>query len=139
LSRQALNEVLSELPYRLRERVDGYVGAVIAEAPSIFAEADAPMSKGLVDRLTFIAGVRKLWAIVDADAWLLTGAVRLVEGHDVSAISVGSTHYHRGSTTYETIITLRDTLQGQLIELGVMDYVQERSLVEVVRKLAGEQ
>jgi len=139
VSRSALNEAIAELPYRLRERVDGYAAAVAAEAPAIFADAEVSYNQGLANKLVFIAGIKKLWAIVDADCRLLTTSLGLVEGYDVASLSVGSTTYSRGSSSYRELIDLRHALERLLLESGVMSLVWVHDLAALVRAIADEQ
>ena len=138
MSRAALNELIIELPYSLRERIDGYVASVVAESEAIFEEAGVPLTRDLLGGLIFFAGVRKLWAIVDSYYALMVNSLALVESHDIEVMMVGATRYSRHSETYTTIRQLRNQLESQLLELGIYSVLQERSLASLVRELADE-
>jgi hypothetical protein len=136
MSREALRDVIAELPYGLRERIEGYVSTVAAESEAIFDEAQVPRTPHLYDALIFFAGIRKLWSIVDANYQLMTGSMDLIEGYDALGFSVGATRYSRGSDSYWTLRNLHTQLRALLLELDVMPLMQERSLAVVVERLA---
>jgi hypothetical protein len=136
LSRAALVAMLEPLPYRLREQVIDYVAAVAEAAPEIFADAEIEQSPELRDQLIFVAGIRKLWALVDGQFELVSDSLTLLGQSDVERIRIGSIPIDRQSELFTALRTLRNGLQRTLIEQQIFDIVRADSLASAVRALA---
>jgi hypothetical protein len=136
MPRAELTEMLRPLPYSLRERVEGYVTTVAAEAPGIFEQADVPLTPEVRDDFLFLCGVRKLWAIVDAEFHMLTGSLSLLHDQGVEEVRVGNSIHARGSETYAVVRNLRNGLQGELIELGIFSLIRTQTLIDLLLGVA---
>jgi len=136
MSRAAFRRVIANLPPRLRDQLDGYVQTVEMHASDIFDDAGVPITPERRNQLVFIAGVRRLWALVDGQYELLHNTLDTLGGQEVDAISIGSTVYAPGSPEYRRVRLLRDQLRERLQELGALDYVQAGTLADIPPMLA---
>lgn len=136
MSKAALNEILRPLPWALREHVDEYIRAVVELAPGLFEEAEVPMTSRAYDHFIFLAGIRKLWHLVDAQYVLLDGALSLVQGHGVERLTMGRTPYSRESESYLVLRRLRNEMYRELVRLQIYPLVNAESLAELAHHVS---
>jgi hypothetical protein len=124
MSLDRLQNVVRGLPYNLRDQVIGYARSVDAAAPDIAREADVELSRDLRDRLVFLAGVRKLYAICASTYWAVDNATAFLGRQDISSVRVGRTDYSRGGEIHAGLRALyRDfeAILGQYDLQAVVD------------------
>ena len=85
-----LASVTAELPYRLRDEIEGYVKAVDAAAADIAQGSDVELTESLRDQFLFVVGIRRLWAIIDGSHWLATDASALFEKSEAPVSKPGA-------------------------------------------------
>lgn len=124
------------MPFRLREQVIDYVASVADAIPEIFSDAGIEFSAELRDDLLFLAGIRKIWTLVNGQFELVNGALTLLAESDVRRMRIGSMPLDRQSDLYRSLKTLRDGLQRTFIELGIFDTVRAESLTAMLLKIA---
>jgi hypothetical protein len=108
--------------------VEEYVRVVNELQPLIFEEAGLGSSPNLRDEFIFMAGLRKLWHIVDSQYRLLEGALTLTEDQGVSEIAIGGSKYSRRAESYRVIRRLRAETFAKLVELEIFPLVEAESL-----------
>lgn len=137
MSIHALSETIDELPYNLSQQVLSYARALEIAAPEIFKDAGVKPNPELTNTLVFIAGLRKLFSIVDANYWVVenTGAI-LASQQEQYSVRVGSTDISRGGTYHQSLNTVRSELTKILAEHQLLQYVDNVPYVEILRELA---
>jgi len=121
----------------LSEQVLSYARALEIAAPEIFKDAGVKPNRELTNALVFIAGLRKLFSIVDANYWVVenTGAI-LASQQEQYSVRVGSTDISRGGTYHQSLKTVRSELTKILAEHKLLQYVGNVPYVEILRELA---
>jgi hypothetical protein len=138
MSLRILAETISDLPYGLSEQVLSYARSLEVAAPEIFREAGVSANRELIESLVFIAGLRKLYSIVDSNYWVLDNTGAILEREQVQfSVRVGSADLSRGSEYHHSLVTVRRELIELLSEHQLLQFVQNIPYVEVVRELAG--
>lgn len=137
MSLALLTSTIEPLPYRLKEQALGYARALQTAAPEIIRDAGEAPSQSLADQLVFLAGIRKLLAIVDSNYWLIDNAGSLLlKNQEQDSVRVGGTDLSRGGSYHYRVEKLRQEFRGLLGERQVLDLVSRRPYVEIVRELA---
>lgn len=132
---ETLRSVTEELPWRLRQDIEGYVHSVSAAATEIFAEVGVEISDTLNERFLFLVGIRRIWTVVNGSYWLLDNSLSLGERSEVTSYQVGSSLQHRGSRLHETLRVLRDDLEAYLVDQQIGHVAEARSPREVLENL----
>lgn len=70
-----LRLLTKQLPYNMREAVDGYASSVYAAGEEIFRNASISYDEQLLDKLVFFAGVRRIWTLVDTQYWIIDNSL----------------------------------------------------------------
>ena len=137
MSIHALSEAIDDLPYALSEQVLSYARALEVAAPEIFRDADVKPNRELTNTLVFIAGLRKLFSIVDSNYWVVdnAGAI-LANQQDQYSVRVGSTDLSCGGTYHQSLNTIRRELTDILTKHQLIQYVRNVPYVDILRKLA---
>lgn len=119
-----LRDMIDELPRSLREQVDSYALFVQEAGPEVFRSLDVDPTPTQVDTLVFLAGLRRLWGLVDSQAWLLDNSLHLLARHDIKEIRVHSAVYSRNAQSYRRLKELRDDMMRELDDLD-LSYIRE--------------
>ncbi len=134
MSLRDVEDLVSELPYALRNQVAGYARSVQVAAPTILVEAGLDVTPNRVDQLTFLAGVRRLEAIVGSSYWTLYNANRLLTETGGGVPVVGRTEYSTTAPIYRRLRALYNELQ-QIIENQGLRTLLRMSYGEAAREL----
>ena len=134
---QALSEAIDNLPYALSEQVLSYARALEVAAPEIFRDAGIKQNRELTNVLVFIAGLRKLFSIVDSNYWVVdnVGAI-LASQQEQYSVRVGSTDLSRGGTYHQSLSTIRREFTELLTKHNLIQYVGNVPYVDILRELA---
>ena len=138
MSLERVSEFAQSLPPRLREEVVAYARSVDNAAADIFREARVQFDQRLADQLTFLAGIKKLYAISSGTFWILDNSLYSLQKADTYEVRIGSMRISRGSKEYEQLRTLLADLDELLVVQGLYDLVQVSSYVETLRRLSDE-
>jgi hypothetical protein len=84
-----LSEMLEPLPFTLREQIEGYAHSIDEVGEDILRDVGIPFDEQVMDQLVFIAGVRRLWTIVDGQFSILNNSLLLMAKDQVDGFSVG--------------------------------------------------
>jgi hypothetical protein len=138
VSRDALRHVLEELPPPLREEIRGYVSSVEQSAKPIFDQASLSFDSTLLDEFLFAIAIRRLWAIVDTQYWVLTYSLSLLRDKGVRTIRVPGASYGFGTDGYLDARQLRNSLEKLLTKQGISYVIGSGSLADVLSHIAAE-
>ena len=133
---QSLKEAIEGIPYSLSEQVLSYSRSVSVALPDIFSEAGVAYSPDIVDQVVFLAGIRKLFSIIDSAYWVIDNASAILSKQDMHRIRVGSTNLSRGADYHYSVEQLRKNLITVLEDNNIYKYIADQSFVSIVRELA---
>jgi hypothetical protein len=153
VSRGAFLELIDDLPFRIRDNLEGYVLSIEQAAPEIFTAAGVDFTTELRDQLVFMAGVRKMWLLVDSQYQVLSRSLLVLEANQVALLQVGGTTYGSGrrvdgfttersadgvraTAAYLEIQRFRDDFRTQLADMQLDVVVQISSLEELLQRIA---
>lgn len=131
-----LNELLRDLPSRLRDQVTTYVDFVEDAAEEILLDVAPELqepSPELMQSFVFAAAVWRLWSIVAAQPAIVEGSLELLAASDVSAVRVGGSVYTRASADYVALVELRAGMAQALSRRGAGFIITADSLRELAR------
>ena len=87
---QHLVDITTELPYRLRDEIHGYVSAVDSAASDIARQARIELTEPVREAFLFVVGVRRLWGTINGLHWLARDAGVVFETADAPLVRAGS-------------------------------------------------
>jgi hypothetical protein len=118
--------------------VVGYAKSVREALPEIFREADLRPDPVLEDEVVFIAGIRKLYAIVSSTFWTLHKALSNLRERDIPRVRIGGHAYSFDSPEYRELQSLHDTLRALLEEEDLLRFMRGINYPAMLRILADE-
>ena len=111
-----LADVMAELPYKLRDEVEGYVNAVDAVAVDIARESGIRLTSVIREDFLFLVGIRRLWSTINSSHWLAANSAELFKRAEVPRVQAGSLCVGPGEEFNRELRRLRDGLQALLEE-----------------------
>jgi len=139
MSLKLLTDTLESLPYSLKEQVLGYARSISAVAPEIFKEAGVRRNDKTEDKLVFLAGLRKLFSIIDSNYWVIENAGAILEKQQAQfSVRIGGSDFSRGGDYHSQLNTLRKELNNYFIEQGILDLIESRNYSDLVRTIQNE-
>lgn len=137
MSIKALSEAIEPLPYTLSEQVLSYAKSLEAAAPQIFADAGIQRTRENTDKLVFIAGLRKLFSIMDGNYWVIDNASALLSKQaNQYAVHVGGTDLSRGGAYHSSLRRMLTEFTQLLLDKNLMRHVRDLSYTELVREMS---
>jgi hypothetical protein len=118
----------------LRESILGYARTIEEAAPAIFESAGISYREALSDQLVLVAGIGKLWALVNAQARILDSTIEILGRR--TRLRVGSAVYGRGTDDFRSVVGLRDDFIRFLRLNGLEDGFFDRPLAEILLDLS---
>ena len=85
-----LANVMAELPYRLRDEVEGYVNAVDTAAVDIARERGIRLTGEVRDSFLFLVGIRRLWSTINSSHWTAANSAEIFQRAEVPSVRAGS-------------------------------------------------
>ena len=132
-----LAETIEPLPYALADQVSGYARSVVGAAPNIFRDAGVKLNPASLERIEFIAGMRKLLSILESNYWVLDNAGALLPGQaENSQIRVGSSDLSRNGEYHQQLHKLLDGFRKILSERELLHTIRNMSYSEIAREIA---
>lgn len=138
MSIERIESLVAEFPQDFRDSVIGYARSVRAALPDIFREADLSPDPVLEDEVVFIAGVRKLYAIVSSTFWTLHKALSNLNTRDIPRVRIGGRGYGFDSPEYEQLRALHDSFRTLLDEEDLLRFMSGMNYATVLRIVANE-
>lgn len=136
--KEALKEILYELPSVMREEIEGYIQSIESNVPSIFEEIGVKHpSDEFVEQLIFYAGIRRIWTLLSTVYWTIDNSLVLMRNYDVTSIRVGTTIYGKKTEYYLRVSQLFQDFDTLLSQLGLKDIIDARNLTEVAILIVG--
>ena len=136
MSLARVRTLVALLPYSLQEQVEGYARRVGDAVPEITAEAQVNLTPRQIDALIYLAGVRKLYAIVSSNYTVLQESARLLSSAGVEGVRIGGTDFSPGSPFSTTLARLHRHLTALLDNLGIPRRILLGSYTDLVRLVA---
>jgi hypothetical protein len=135
VSLRLLNAAVGELPTNLRQRIIDYGSHVNQAAPEIFANVGVERpTRRQVDRLVLVAGLRKLWAMVEFQRNTINAVVGQ-RGFDMTGVISRGTLMTRTSDETQAVRETAEDLIRVLEETGMLHMVRLRTLSDVAQEL----
>ena len=135
MSRRQLRELMEEFPASIQERVLDYALRVEEAALDIFENVGRrQLAQSEVDDLVFLAGIRKLWAMIDFQ-YRTFQAVVTAEEYGLAGLRAGPSIYARGSPDLVAVSLLREDLRRTLMDFGIFQVIQVRNLSDLARRV----
>lgn len=138
MSKEALYEIIGCLPYNIRIEINGYVDSIENVSAEIFESAGIGYNEGLLESLLLLAGIRRIYSMVDSQFWILDNSLSLVRQQEVRKIRIGSSSYGYDSEEYTEIRELKNELEALITQLGILKYIKATSLSEILVLLGEE-
>lgn len=137
MSIRALHEVFDDLPHTLFEQVISYARAIEDATPEIFKDAGIKPNRELANTLVFIAGIRKLFSIVNSNYWIVdnVGAI-LANQQEIYSVRVGNTDLSRGGTYHQSLNNITTEFTELLTEHKLVQYVSNVPYADILRDIA---
>ncbi|MGB2711293.1 MAG: hypothetical protein WBC33_07235 [Conexibacter sp.] len=133
---ESLRRILAPLPYRLREEVGGYVDAVASSSDDIYREASVDRTEVPLDAFLTLAGVWRLWSLVESQDWLIDNSLAISSAHGIAAVRFGARSLRRGEGEAVEVRRLRAQLTRLLARHGAEFVVSARGVRDVLIGLA---
>lgn len=137
MSLDALRQVASNLPIVLRDQVNDYAVFVHEVSESIFSEMGIQPTAKQIDDFIFLAGIHRLWTLIDSQYWILDNSLTLLEQHEVHSIRIHSNVYEKRSDAYLRLKSLRTDLSKQLENLGIGFVKETMNLHSLAEQISG--
>lgn len=138
MSFKSLSTAIADMPSGMRESVLNYARAVQYAAPDIFRDAGRSYTKDVADQLVFLAGVKKLFSILDSTYWMLDNSSAILSRHNVDHIKVGSSSLAQGSDEHQKLNEMREIMIDILKQHKIYELVRERSYSNIIKELLNE-
>jgi hypothetical protein len=139
VSLRDLANVTARLHYSLRDQILGYATYVEDAAEDLFAGmgfADVPVER--INTLVYVAGVWRLWQIVNGQISILDNALALLATSGVNSVQLGQTFYSGRSEGIHMLVELRDDLGRVLAQQGLSFVATSRTLRALARNVMDE-
>lgn len=136
MSRTRLLAALEALPRGLADQLDTYMRFIEEVAPSIFDDTAVPFDLVLRDQLVFLAGVRRLWALVNSQYRMLDESLDMLRATDIDAVRVGSSLFGRNTGDYVALRELRMSLRNELRRLDILPFIDAPTVSDILLRLA---
>lgn len=136
MSIRDLEQVVSELPYSIREDVLGYALSVQRAMPEILREARIREADGLAEQIVFVSGIKKLYSVTASSFWVLENSLEVARQADLGAVRVAGERIDRGSEYYNSLSTLLRDFDLLIEDLGIREVIDIDSLPELARALS---
>jgi hypothetical protein len=133
MATRAIQELISDLPWRMRESVEGYVDAVGDALPQIQQDAGVQLSETEFAQFLFIVAIRRIWAAVNAQYWIIGDTLTAAKGHGLSGFQVGRDAFGWDTPATQEAVALRQELHALLVEQQIAPMVEASSLADVLR------
>jgi hypothetical protein len=138
VSVRTLRTAIDGLPPALQRRVLDYGTFINEAAPDIFIEAGVtrPTARE-VDELVFVAGMRKLWSMVEFQRNTLN-AITTAHSYGIQGVVARATLYTANSREVLEVNALGNELRSLFEASELMPLIRMRSIVEVARILRSQ-
>jgi hypothetical protein len=100
-----VRDLVSELPWAMRNSVEGYVDAVAAVLPDIEREAGPRLPRAEADEFLFMVAVRRIWASLNSQYWMINDSVSIAESRWPEGFQAGRDGLCPGRRTGDARLT----------------------------------
>ena len=138
MANQLVRDLVAELPWRLRESVEGYVDTVAGSLPDIEKDAGVKLPGDKIELFLFIVAVRRVWAAVNSQYWIIQDTVTIARSRDLDGFQAGRDRYALGSDAMLESLELRKELEAVIAKVEIEALVTARRLADVVYQMSSE-
>jgi len=139
MGKSELNEVIYLLPYTLKNEIGGYATSIELASTEIFLNAGIEKKQEILDKLIFLACIKRIWTIVSSQFWIVDNTLTLIShDSDFKEVKVGATIFSKTSDTYKQLKDLRDKFELLIHELELNEIVQSKTLVDILKLIDRE-
>jgi hypothetical protein len=138
MANQLVRSLVGELPWAMRDSVEGYVDAVAAALPELERESGGKLPRQRVDEFLFIVAVRRIWDAVNAQYWIIDNSVTIARRRDLAGFQAGRDKFSKDSDAFAESRELRDQLVELMRRLEIESLVTDYSLADVLRDMRRE-
>ncbi|WP_144378031.1 hypothetical protein [Mesorhizobium amorphae] len=144
MASQQIQNMTADLPYSLKENVNGYVDAVAAAISDIAREARVDIQGEQLDQFLLIVAIRRVWSFVNGQYWIMTDSIGVATRSETSTdgrpqvrgFRVGRDEISQDSQAFLEGRLLRDELYKLIVKLRIEELVVETSsLSEIANKM----
>lgn len=124
-------ELLGELPSTLREQVANFMAFADEAAEAIYESLGLEPSVQTLNDFVALAGIWRLWRMIDAPFQLAQAAVRLLNTTSAREFELGASLYSAQSEPVRILSSLRSGLEAALVQAELSSIPGQRSLRDV--------
>jgi len=96
-----LEAVTSQLPYALRQEVEGYIRTVQDAEAEIYGEADVTRQEVSSEYFLLVTTVWRLYSQVEGQRWVMQNSLEVAREFGASGISAGRFQFASGSEDFK--------------------------------------
>jgi hypothetical protein len=148
LSLARLHSTIRDLPYGLREQIIGFATYIDDASDDLLDLAGiTEPSRNQIDELVYIAGLWRLWQIINSLFSLLDNSLSLLQSNNLTGATLGDSDigyrmggqlYSRTSTQYSMLAGLRADLSATLISQQLGFVPAARNIADLVRGVVSQ-
>jgi hypothetical protein len=140
MSAEAFRHAIEELPSKLRDDLNGYVKSVEDAVPQILRDNDVPEAEWqrMYKLVPFVAGVRRLYGVVNGQYWLMQDALDFAERGNFKGFRYGSFSISADSEEYLRAKELNNALFKWLSDNRIAEVVSAPRLSDAIDILRNE-
>lgn len=129
---QRIQALTADLPYSLREAVNGYVDAVAAALPEIQRDARVEFGPDRTDEFLLLVAIRRIWSSVNSQYWTMNDCIQIASrptelsargAEQMRGFRVGRDEISADSPAFSESRQLRQDFEKLITELGIEDLV----------------
>jgi hypothetical protein len=136
MASEQIQGLLSDLPFAMRNAIEGYVDAVDAVLEEIARDANVDLTSDIREQFLFIVAVRRIWTIVNGQYWILRTSANIAQERDIDGFQLGHERIGRDSAVNRRVTELRTSLHALLRRLEIEDEASAPNLSDVLVRVA---
>lgn len=110
----SLESVTSQLPFTLRQDIEGYARTLQDAETDIYRDADVSLKEVPSERFLLVTVVWRLYSQVEGQRWVVQNSLEVASEYSASGISAGRFRYSRGSEDVSEIRELHTSFERWL-------------------------
>lgn len=131
-----IGDLVAELPWAMRNAVEGYVDAVTNALPEIQRDAGISLADDKLDTFLFIVAIRRIWAAINSQYWIINDSVAVAQSRDLAGFKVGRDVFSKNSQAMLESIGLRIAFERMITQLDINDVVTTGTLSDALFKIS---
>lgn len=124
-------DLVEELPTSLRDQVGNFMAFADEAAEAIYESLALDPSPAVLHNFVALAGIWRLWRMIDSPFQLAQSAIRLLETTSTREFQLGAALYSAQSPPVLVLSELRQGLENALADAGLRQLARQAGLREV--------